>query len=445
VIDAIVVGAGAAGLAAALTLRGRGLEVRVVEAGDRAGGVARTERIGGFLVERGPNSLQVKAPALAFLRSHGLEKSLVCASPSSRLRFLWHGGRLEPVPMSPVAFARTRLLSARGKLRLLAEPLVRGGDASAESVAEFLGRRVGPEAVERLVGPFLTGVYAGDERELGAKAVFGALVALERSHGSSVRGFLAQALRRSGGPRERGLRGSWSATGGLGGLAAEMASQLGDSVATSTRAVALARESGGWRIETDRAGHEPLRAARVVVALPAPEAAALVRGVDAGAADLLASIAYAPVASVSVAVARGDAARTIEGFGFLVPRDAGLTVLGCLFMSQLFPGRAPEGFDLLTCFLGGARAPEAVELPDDALLARVQDDLSRTLGLRGAARLLAVTRWPRAIAQPARDHVARIARLRARIAAHAGLGLAGSYLDGVSFADTLASGAAAGA
>ncbi len=437
--DAIVVGAGAAGLAAALELRRQGLEVCVVEAGERPGGVAQTQSIDGFLVERGPNSLQVKAPALAFLRAHGLEGVLVPASPASRLRFLWHEGRLEPVPMGPLAFVRTPLLTARGKLRLLAEPFVRGGDGSAESVADFVERRLGSEALSRLVAPFLTGVYAGDERQLGAAAVFGRLVDLERDHGSIVRGFVKEALRRSA-ARARGLSGSWSAAGGIGGLAARMASQLGEAVATRTRAVALVRETAGWRVETDRAGAESLRAARVVVALPAPEAAALLRPIEPAAAELLGAIAYAPIVSLSVGVAREDAARAIEGFGFLVPREAGLTILGCLFMSQLFPGRAPEGSELLTCFLGGMRSPAAIDLPDDALLARLQADLSRTVGLRGEARLLSLTRWPRAVAQPAFDHLDRVAAIRTRIAAHAGLALAGSYLGGVSLADTLACG-----
>lgn len=441
-IDTVVVGAGAAGLAAALELRGRGLAVRVFDAGDRPGGVARTERIEGFLVERGPNSLQVKAPALELLRAHGLEAALVPASPASRLRFVWHDGRLEPVPMGPGAFVRTPLLSSRGKLRLLAEPFVRRGDGSAESVAQFMGRRLGSEAVERLVGPFLTGVYAGDERQLGAAAVFGPLVALERDHGSIVRGFAREALRRRGG-RARGLSGIWSGPNGVGGFTAQIAAKLGDAVTTNARVVALAREGDGWRVEIDRNGPGPQRAGRVVVALPAAEAASLLRPVDADVAAALRAIAYAPVASVSVAVARDDVARAIEGFGFLIPRSAGLDVLGCLFMSQLFPGRAPAGFELLTCFLGGMRAPAAVDLPDDVLLGRVQADLARTLGLRGPARLLVATRWPRAIAQPARDHVARIARLRERVATHPGLALAGSYLDGVSLADSLACGARA--
>lgn len=440
-MDAVVVGAGAAGLAAALALRASGVGVRLLEAGDRPGGVMRTEARDGYLLERGPNTLQMKPQGLAFLRAHDLAQRLVPAAPASRLRFLWHGGRLEAVPMGPGAFVRTPLLSARGKLRLLAEPFVRRGDGSTESVAEFVQRRLGAEALERLVAPFLTGVYAGDERQLGAAPVFGSLVELERDHGSIVRGFVKQALgrRRRGG--ERGLSGSFSCAEGLGGLAEHMASRLGEAFATGARVAGLARDGDAWRLQLE--GGASLRAARVVLALPAPEAASLLHLLDAEAADLLAGIAYSPIVSVSVGVSRSDTARRIEGFGFLVPRGSELGLLGCLFMSQLFSGRAPEDHELLTCFLGGARWREAVELPDDVLLARLRDDLARTLGLRGEPRPLAITRWPRAVAQPGRDHLARIARLRSRLAGQRGLALAGSYLDGVSLADTLACGARA--
>ncbi len=440
-IDALVVGAGAAGLAAALELRRAGLDVRLLDAALHPGGVMNSDSTRGFLVERGPNTMQLKAPALAFLRSHGLASALVPAAPASRLRFLWYAGRLEPVPMGPVAFLRTPLLSPRGKLRLLTEPFVARGDGSVESVAEFVGRRLGEEALERLVAPFLTGVYAGDETQLGAAAVFGRLVELEREHGSIVGGFVRGALRRGGAARERGLAGSFSGAGGFGGFAARLAAPLGEAVATGVRVTSLRREDTAWCLETEGGGGgQPFRAARVVLALPANHAAALLRPVDAEAADLLAGILYAPISNVSLGIARGDASRRIEGFGFLVPRGSGLDLLGCLFMSQLFAGRAPEGQELLTCFLGGVRWPAAVDASDDELLRRVAKDLAVTLGLRGAPELLAVTRWPRAVPQPARDHAARIERLRARVSLQRGLALAGSYLDGVSVADTLACG-----
>jgi oxygen-dependent protoporphyrinogen oxidase len=441
-LGAVVIGAGAAGLGAAHALRAGDAEVLVLEAGDAPGGVMQTERLGPWLVERGPNTLTVKAPALGLLRRLGLEGALVAAAPESRRRAIFHGGRLEPLPQGLVAAARTPLLSPRGKLRLLAEPFVRRGDAGGESVAEFAARRLGAEAAERLLGTFLVGVYAGDERRLGAEAVFPTLAQWERAHGSLARGALA-ALRAGGG--ERGLRGIHSSADGLGGLAAALARGLGESLVLRSRVVGLARDGATWRIEVSvPAGPRELRARRVVLALPADAAAALLAPLDAEAAGLLRGIPYAPVVSASLGLAPEDARQPIEGFGFLVPRAAGLRLLGCLFMSRLFPGRAPAGRALLTCMLGGAAWPEAVDAPEDALRAALRDDLARTLGLRGEPEWLATSRWPRAVPQPDRGHPSRVAALRARVAALPGLALAGAYLDGVAVADALASGLRAG-
>ena len=181
-IGAVVVGGGIAGLAAALALQLEVSEVLVVDSSDRPGGVMRTDHVEGYVVERGPNTFQAKAPMLAALREHGLDDGLLRAEPESNRRFIVSEGELVAVPMSPLAFLRTPLLTAGGKLRLLAEPFVRRRRGAEESVAEFAGRRLGAQAVENLIGPFLTGVYAGDERELGAEAVFGSLVELERRY-----------------------------------------------------------------------------------------------------------------------------------------------------------------------------------------------------------------------------------------------------------------------
>jgi oxygen-dependent protoporphyrinogen oxidase len=449
-VDVLVIGAGAAGLAAAATLRAAGREPRVLDAGDRPGGVMRSDAVEGHLFERGPNTLQTKASAQGFLARQGLVSGLVAAAPASRLRFLFHGGRLEPVPMGPIAFARSPLLSARGKLRLLAEPFVRGGDPSGESVAEFMARRFGSEVAERLVAPALTGIYAGDERQLGAEAVLGFLTDLERAGGGVVRGALGRLVRGGGAAKPEGetagpkLRGSYSTERGLGALAERLARPLGEALSLGTRVTALRREGGDFVAECAREGggaEASLRARRVVLATPAPAAAVLLAGLEPEAAAALHTIAYVPIASVSVSVDPGAARTPIEGFGFLVPRASGLRLLGCLFMSRLFDGRAPAGRALLTCILGGARWPEAVEEPDDTLARLLGDELARTLGLRDEPRVLGVTRWRHAVAQPGRRHGALVADVRRRLASAApGLALAGSYLDGVSLADTMACG-----
>jgi oxygen-dependent protoporphyrinogen oxidase len=437
-VGAVVAGAGIAGLAAALEMQRAGVEVLVVDASDRPGGVMRTDHVSGYVIERGPNTILVKAPMLEFLRTQGADQQLLAASPASRLRFVYHRDELVRVPTSPAALLRTPLLTARGKLRLLAEPFIRRGNSAEESVAEFIGRRLGTEAVTGLIGPFLTGVYAGDERELGAAAVFPGLVELERSAGSIALGSLAGLLRRR---RNRGLRGSHSAVKGLGPFARGLAERLVEPVALESRVTGIRRDANGWLVLiSGPAGERRLRAARVVLAVPAEQAAEILRGVSTELAEILEAIEYAPVVGVPLGVDPAQLREKIEGFGFLVPRQAAIPTLGCLYMSQLFPTRAPAGRELLQCILGGERWPEAVDLPDDAILKQLHADLDRILGLRDEPRTLAVTRWRRAIPQPRRNHVARMARVRSRLAELPGLALAGAYLDGIGVSESLESG-----
>jgi len=436
-----VVGAGIAGLAAAVELQKHVREVLVIDPADRPGGVMRTDHVGGYVVERGPNTFSVKAPMLASLRRDVLESALLRALPASRLRCIYHDGRLVPVPMSPVGLVRTPLLSARGKARLLAEPFVRRGDGAGESVAEFAARRLGREVVSNLVGPFLTGVYAGDEERLGAEAVFGPLVAFERRAGSITAGAVAGLF----GPRgPKGLRGIYSAPKGLGPFARSLSELLTEPPALGTRVSDVRREGGEWFVEVPGAGSgSRLRTRRLVVATPSREAAEILRGVSPEAAVELEGIDYAPIVGVAVGVKPGDVSAPIEGFGFLVPRSAGIRLLGCLFMSQLFPGRAPVGHELLQCLVGGLRWPEAIDLPDDEVAQQVLADLDRILGLKGDAEILTLTRQPWAVAQPDRDHLRRVERIRAHLDDQPGIALAGSYLAGVSVPDSFASGLAA--
>jgi oxygen-dependent protoporphyrinogen oxidase len=440
-VGAVVVGGGIAGLCAGLELQDSQREVFVIDAADRPGGVMRTDHVGGYVIERGPNTFQVRAPLLGLLERLGLREELQAAQPASRLRFVYRDRELLAVPLSPLGFARTRLLSTRGKLRLLSEPLRFRRRATGESVADFAGRRFGEETVARLIGPFLTGVYAGDEHELGAEAVLGTLVDLERRFGSVAIGLALTALSRR---RERGLSGTWSAPQGLGPFARRLAEKLFDAPALNARVVSLARDGEQWRLSVSSpSGQSELRTPRLVVATGAGEAAEMLRSASPELAEALSGIAYAPIVGVAVGVEPARVARRIEGFGFLVPRDQEIPLLGCLFMSQLFPGRAPAGRELLQCMLGGRRYPEAIDLSDDVLHKRVHADLEKTLGLRESPQLLAVSRWPRAIPQPDGAHPRRLGAIRQQLAGLPGLELAGAYLEGVGVSDAAASGIAA--
>jgi oxygen-dependent protoporphyrinogen oxidase len=437
-VECAVVGAGIAGLAAATTLRASGREVLVLDAAACAGGAARSESIDGHLVERGPNTFRVPAAMDAFLRAHALDALLEPASPASRARFLVRGGSLVPVPMGPIAFARSPLLTAGGKLRLLAEPFVRRGDPRGESVAAFAKRRFGCETRDALIGPFLTGIYAGDETQLGVEAVFPSLAAAELRSGSVVRGLVAQALR---GGAPKGRPGTWSARGGIGALAAALAAPLGTRLRLASPVSSITFEEGGYRLAlAGKSGEADLRARSLVVAVPAAEGAALFAELDADVAKALGEIVYAPVASVSLSLAAGSTREPVRGFGFLVPRGEGEALLGCLFPSQLFPARAPAGRELLTLLAGGVRRPDALDWDDDRLVATLVGEIDRVLGLRDAPRPLAITRWRRAVPQPGVEHTRLVTTLRERIARRPRIAVAGAHLDGVAFGEALASG-----
>ena len=437
--DAVVIGAGAAGLAAAHALRKAGREVLVLEARETPGGAMQTVTQDGFTFERGPNSSRVGAPLLELLRAVDAESLLEQAGPASHARYLLREGGLVRVPMGPLGFATTPLVSARGKLRLLAEPFIARGDGANESVSQFVTRRLGAEALEKLVGPFLTGVYAGDEAQLGAEAVFGSLVRFERERGSILRGALSAARARA----PRGLAGSYSARGGLGALARALARSLGKgALRTSAYVRAIARESTGWRVVL---AHDEIAARALVLAVDAPAAAQLLAPLGAEAGQLAAGVAYAPITSVALDVDPGALRRAISGFGFLVPRDLGVDLLGGLFMSQLFSGRAPKGRELVTALIGGVRWPAVASASDDEVTKRVLAGLDRALGLRAAPRVLAISRWTHAVPQPGVHHSARISALRELFAHDRTLAFAGAWLDGVALSDAFASGLAAGA
>ena len=437
-LDTVVVGAGAAGLGAAHELRARGREVLVLEASARPGGVMQTVEADGFRYERATNTFRISGVLRELVERAGIEGVLTRAAPESRARFLLGPEGLVPVPLGPLSLARTPILTRAGKRRLLREPFVARGSGAEESVDAFVRRRLGDEALEKLVAPFLVGVYAGEESRLGAEAVFPSLVAYERAGGSITVGGLRSALF---GPRApKGRPGTWSAAGGVGGLVDALVAALGpERVRTDALVQAVEPHEDGFRVLLEG---ETLRARRVLLAVEAPAAAGLLQPFAPEAARLCAEVRYAPLVAVPLDVEPGAARGKLEGFGFLVPRAAKLDLLGALFMSRLFPDRAPPGRELVHAMIGGTRWPEAVEAEDDTLVARVREGLDRALGTGDSPRPVAVVRWRRAVPQPGPEHPARVRALRAALEPQPGLALAGGWLDGVAVSAAFASGVA---
>lgn len=436
----VIIGAGIAGLSAAITLQQAGHQVRVLEASPHAGGVMRSESVDGYLIEHGPNTVQASGKSLAALiDAVGLRPQVLVSAPAAKDRFIFRDGQMRKLPTNPALLFTSQAMTAGGWWRLMQEPFQpRPATVDPEeSVASFMQRRLGPEAVDYLVDPFISGIYAGDPAQLEVASAFPPLVEFERDHGSILRGAIRArkaARKASAGPTPKGLL---SFPGGLQTLPVRIAELLGDRLSLATPVTALHREGSHWRIETAGAS---ISAERLIVATPAPVAAHLLRPMDADLADLLLGIPYAPIAGVHLGYPDAAFARPPQGFGVLIPRNQQLQLLGALFLSSVFPRRAPDGHTLLSCFIGGFRNPGAVELADDALLAQVHGDLQRVLGVRETPAWCRIVRWPQAIPQYVPGHGARMAAIQRQVALLGGLHLAGNYVSGISVDASVGSG-----
>jgi protoporphyrinogen/coproporphyrinogen III oxidase len=435
-----VLGGGITGLTAAWHLQRAGFVPVVFEKSDRVGGAIGAVRSEGWLHEIGPNSLLEGSPDVAaFIDELGLSDRRLYAAPAAKQRYIVRGRRMVPMPTSPLAFVTTPLFSLRAKLALLGEPWrARGATGRDESVADFVVRRLGREFLDYAINPFVGGVYAGDPEQLSVRHAFPKLYRLEQTHGSLIRG----ALRRrntSGGPKGR----IFSFPNGLGEIPHALARDLGDAVRLQTEVKNVRYTGHNWEIDFedgDRAAREEFAA--VVCALPADALAALrLEGVGgAKGLSILREIPHPPVASVFTGYRREDVAHPLDGFGALVPQVEHGLILGTLFSSTLFPGRAPAGHVALTSFVGGMREPELVGLNDRELLRIVQDELADLVGVKAPPVFTRVQRWPRAIPQYTLGYERFKEAMATVEAAAPGLFIGGNARDGISLANCIESG-----
>ncbi len=443
----LVIGGGLAGLNAAYQAKRTGAEVRVLEATGRAGGVVQSHRESGFLCEMGPNTLLNRDPALhQLLADLGLESEIVEAAPAARERFIVRDGKLVPVPMSAGQFLTTPLLTAAAKLRLLAEPWARArttNKPTEESLADFARRRLGAEVFTYGLEPFVAGIFAGDPEKMSVRHAFPRLQAMEDEHGSLARGAI-HALRNR--PKSSPAR-LISFEEGIGALPRALAAQLGEALTLNTRLMSLEKNSTGlweaaWATPTTQVRQ---KFEGVTLAVPAHTLSSLSLPVELKMhLTPLAKIEYPPVSVVLLGYPRPAVRHPLNGFGVLVPAVEKLSILGVLFNSTLFPGRAPVGQVLLTIFIGGARQPELAGLPDDVLAATAIADLEKLLRVSGPPVFQKIVRWPQGIPQYHLDHGDMLTAMENTERAWPGLTLAGSYRGGVSVPQCLATGAAAG-
>lgn len=443
-------GGGITGLAAALRLHERGADPLLLEASDRLGGAIATERTDGFVIERGAESFLTEKPwGTALCERLGIAGDLVGTRPGERRTLVVRDGRLCPLPEGFLLLAPTRpwpllaspLFSWPGKLRMLLEPLVPARrDAGDESLAAFVRRRLGAEALDRVADALVGGIYTADPERLSLAATMPRFLDLERRYGSVVRGLRATAPPATG---AAGVRYGLFATPreGMQALVEAIARRLPPgSVRLGTPVEGITRGDTGWEVA---AGADRLTADGVVVATPAGPAAGLLARLDGRLGELLGGVAHASSATVTLAFREADVAAHLRGFGFVVPFAERRALLAATFSSRKFPHRAPAGHELVRGFVGGARRPDLPALDDAALVRLVRDELRALVGIVAAPVLVRVHRWRDAMPQYALGHLERVAEIEARVAALPGLALAGAAHRGVGIPDCIRGGEAA--
>ena len=439
--DVVVVGAGLSGLTAAFRLAQQGVRLRVVESAARPGGVIGSVRRDGALYEQGPNSGLDTTPLVnELLAAAGIAGERVDAEAAAAKRYILRDGQLSPLPTSPPAFFATRLFSWKAKLALLREPFVKPAAADAEeTVAAFVRRRLGDEFLDYAIEPFVAGIYAGDPERLSVPAAFPRLAALEQKYGSLIRGQIIGAReRKRSAEKAKNAAVSFSFRNGMQALTDALARGL--PIDHGVRAAGLRREADGtFVLECGRGAERfELRARSVVLAVPAYEAARIVARLAPEAATALEAIVYPPVATIASCYRRADVAHPLDGFGFLAPRKESPPILGCLFSSSMFAGRADSSTVLLTTFVGGVRSGALALKPEEELAADVSTALQGYLGARQPLWQV-VTRWPQAIPQYTLGHLRRIAAVERAEAEAPGLRLCANWRGGVSVADCIKS------
>lgn len=432
-VPVLVVGAGISGLVCTHVLRKQGIDAHLLEASPRPGGVIRSERRDGFLLELGPQSFSGTESILQLSRELAIENQLVQAPPDAP-RYVVMDGHLRRVPLSPRTLFASSLLSGRTKWAILHDIFGRTvPPTSDESIAAFVRRKFSPELLDKLISPFVSGIYAGDPEKLGLRATFPDVYEAERQTGSVIRGMIRAKKTK---PIAQAQKGSslLSFQQGNETLVKALAAILGNSLRCGV-AVATIQQRGGRSdsveltvIANER--EETIIADRLILATPTTSGAKLLRGLCGEFETVLGAVDYAPVAVVSLGYRKADVGHPLTGFGFLVPRSSNLRVLGTVWNSSLFPNRAPDGYALLTSFIGGTTDTQAIKLACPELAATVHREIAPLLAIREAPAFSNTTLYDRAIPQYDLGHLERLAVLQQLRLRFSNLWLIGNYLHG---------------
>ncbi|MCC5927468.1 MAG: protoporphyrinogen oxidase [Bacteroidetes bacterium] len=430
-----IIGAGITGLTLALRLAHDGNNVQIWEADERVGGAIRSDRSEGWLAEAGPNSIQDSDASVSDLvEAVGLSDRLQEASTEAKRRYIVRGARPVLVPNSPLNAISTPLFSWKAKFGILGEPFRKpaADPLTDESLASFVRRRLGQEFLDYAINPMVGGIFAGNPEKLSVGHAFQKVKALEDDYGSLIKGSIGRMRERKRSGTTPHRKRVLSFPDGLSELTDAISRNLGDRLKTGHRVVEIVREvDSGYTLHFD--GHPSARVHHLIFAGTTHSLENIRFTGFNGAPDALAKeVTYAPVHSVTLGFHKDDIVHPLDGFGVLVPEVEPFRILGCLFTSSIFGGRAPEHHATLTTFIGGMRRPELTELPDEELLDVVKQDLDALLGLFGKPVFTRIFRWSKAIPQYEVGYGDILKRMEAIENDNPGFEFAGNYKTGIS-------------
>ncbi|HBH53816.1 MAG TPA: protoporphyrinogen oxidase [Planctomycetaceae bacterium] len=458
-----IIGGGVSGLAAAHRLgelaagAQRPLQVTVFEAQSALGGLVGTKEVDGYRIETGADSFITNKPgAIRLCERLGLAGELIPTDARFRRSLVLSRGRAVAVPEGFQLLApnslwpvwKSPIFSLGGKLRLAAEPFVPrpAQPVVDESLASFVRRRLGQEALDRLVQPLVGGIYTSDPERLSLRATMPRFLDMEASHGSLIRALQAESGE-SRGPQDRtasGARYGLFATPRLGisQMVETLVARVGQTAQIQTscpiESIDSAVEGDGFVLRL--AGREAVRCDGVIVATPAHRAAQLLKGLRPAASQALGEIEYASTVIVVSGHRLADVAHPLDAFGLVIPAIEKRRILAVSFTSRKFPNRAPEGSVQLRTFVGGAMQPELVRQSDEAIVELVREELTELLGVTWRPEVVVVARWMNSMPQYHVGHLDIVQRIENDLATTPRLALGGNALHGVGLPDTITSG-----
>lgn len=432
-----IIGAGITGLSIAYQLQRKGVKIDIIDRRSEPGGAIRSFSNGEWQYEYGPNTLLLKDKTVEkFLADLELEDQIIEANPDARKRFIFKNGILEPVESSPVKFITTPLISAKAKLRLFCEPFIGRSNDDQQSVADFFEKRFGRELLDYAINPFVAGIYAGRPELLSAKYAFPALKELEEEGGSVIVGALSRAFqnRKS---KYKVSRRLISFKNGLAQLPDHILNKLNNEIINEEIKI-VRREITGWHIESENGKRGPYK--KVIITVPLYRWTRDLVPVTESQLQRIKEVDYPPLSVVQLGFKKESIEHPLDGFGFLIPEVENRKILGGLFTSTLFEGRAPEGHHLLTIFVGGGRQPKFAKLQGKEMLDLVLKELRDLLVINDEPVFKDHIYWPDSIPQYGLKHAELLDIFDEVEEKNPGLYLAGNFRGGISVPDCIKNG-----